>query len=186
MKIQKRKKTKIIIPIAVLASVLIIAGAVLLYFYLNRGNSEATQTNQDNTSKPIHESDKKQSQDLRDNPDNKQQAPNTDQPSTPIVDDKTGKQSVQMTASSDQSNNTVFIRGGANYPVAGGSCYALLSGPSGQSIRKDTTVLQNPASTDCKTISVPVSELSTGEWTFTLNYTSDSYEGISNEVSFTI
>ena len=111
---------------------------------------------------------------------------NSDTPPTPTTIPGSSKKQVQMVASVDRSNGTVFIRGGVNYPVTGGSCFAELSGPSGQSIRKDSVVLSNPNSTDCKTISIPEGDLASGKWTFTLNYTSDEYKGVSSEVSFTL
>ncbi len=116
----------------------------------------------------------------------KETTTNTDVPPAPTTSGESDKKQVQMVASVDQSNGTVYIRGGANYPVDGGSCYAQLKGPSGQSVRKDADVLSNPASTDCKTISIPVSELAPGKWTVTLNYTSDEYEGASIEIAFTV
>lgn len=186
MKIKQHKKTKKIIPVIILVSILLLAGAVLLYFYLNRGSSDKLPTSTDNTSESMNKSDNVQAQNLRENPNNKEQATNTDKPSTPTDNKETGKQQVQMTASTNTSGNIVFIRGGVNYPVSGGGCFVLLTGPSGQAVRKDTTVLQNPASTDCKTISIPTRELSPGKWTFTLHYESVDYEGKSNEVSFSI
>ncbi len=187
MKIQQQKKTKRITPlIIVLFSILLLAGAVMLYLYLNRNSSDKTSTGANSTSESVHKSDNEQAQNLRDDPTTKQQAPNTDKPSEPTTSDTSNKQQVQLTASTDTSGSTVYIRGGVNYPVSGGSCYALLTGPSGQSIRKNTTVLQNPASTDCKTISISTNELSSGKWSFILYYTSDNYEGASDEVSFSI
>lgn len=131
------------------------------------------------------DSSKQQTDNIK-NPDNKTKTPNTDLPAAPTTTDNSSKKHVQMVASTDRSDGTIFIRGGINYPVSGGSCYALLHGPSGQTIRKDTSILINPSSTDCKTISIKDTELTAGNWTFTLNYTSAEYEGISNEVTFTL
>lgn len=185
MKIKSRKKSKKFISTVVVASILLVVGVVALLFYLNH-NPMQDSSNSDNTTKISHDSDKKQAQDLKENPDNKQNATNSDKPAAPTGDTSTGKQRVQMTSSNNISDGTVYLRGGINYPVKDGSCYALLSGPSGQSIRKDTTLLQNPASTDCKTVLIPISELASGKWTFALHYTSDNYEGTSSEDSFNI
>lgn len=182
MEIKKERKNKRKIIITLLA--LALAGAVLSYIYFAMLRHNDTPSN--SISKEVHESDREQSSVLQENPENKDQAPNTDHPTAPSTTGESSKKQVQMVASTDQSGGTVFIRGGINYPVAGGSCYAQLSGPSGQSIRKDSTVLQNPASTDCKTISIPTSELAPGSWTFVLHYTSDEYEGASDAIPFTI
>lgn len=183
MKIKKSTK-KINKPILII-TITLLAGLVVFLAYsfvfkphTNKSANTATQSN--DTS-----SDKQKAKKLETNPDDKTKAPNTDAPASPTTIPESNKKQVQMVVSVDQSNDTVYIRGGVNYPVAGGSCYAQLSGPSGQSIRKDSVVLPNPASTDCKTISIPTSELAPGKWTLTLNYTSDEYEGVSDEASFT-
>lgn len=184
MKIQSRKKNKIV-PIALILLAVLLIGSALLY-YLSSTSSQKKPAETASESESARQSDNNQSQDLRDNPDIKQQAPNTDSPSIPTTDESSNKQRVQLTASTNISNGVVYLRGGVNYPVQGGSCYASLTGPSGQSLRKDTTVLQNPASTDCKTISIPSSELAPGKWSFTLHYTSDNYEGTSDAVTLSI
>lgn len=166
--------------------VLLVAGAVLLYLYLHRSPSDKTPKGVDSASESLQKSDGAQAQNLKDNPSSKDQPTSTDKPTEPAKGTETSKQQVQMTASTNTSGGIVYIRGGVNYPVSDGSCYALLVGPSDRTIRKDTTILQNPASTDCKTISIPASELSPGKWTFTLYYESGDYEGKSNEVSFSI
>ena len=183
MQIRKNTK-KINKPALIIASVLLIGiGASLVYaLVLKPQNNKSADTSKSNTAP----SDQQQTENLANNPDSKDETPNTDTPAKPSTTPNSDKKQVQMVASVDQSNDTVFIRGGVNYPVTGGSCYAQLVGPSGQSIRKDSVVLSNPASTDCKTIPVPASELESGKWTFTLNYTSDEYEGVSNETSFTL
>ena len=185
MKIQNRRKSNKLTPAVIAATIILLAGLTAAAFYYKHNHS-SDLSNSNDTSKAPQSSDTKQSQDLKDDPNNKQQSSNSDKPSAPATGRATGKQRVQMTASYNISDSIVYIRGGINYPIAEGNCYAVLSGPSGQSLRKDTTLLQNPASTDCKTIAVPMNELASGKWTFTLHYTSDNYEGISDETSFSI
>ncbi|OJU88161.1 hypothetical protein BGO17_04295 [Candidatus Saccharibacteria bacterium 49-20] len=181
MKIQKSKNKKRLPLVIILSLLLLIAIPASVYAYVQFKDGKS------NTPKVLHESDKEQSQNLKDNPDDKQQSQNTDKPSTPeTVDESTGKQQVQLEASSDKSNNTVYIRGGINYPVSGGRCFATLTGPTGQTVTKETSLLQGPASTDCQTISIPVSELTAGTWSFKLQYESDKYIGASNSVTFSI
>lgn len=184
MKIQNRKKSKKLTPV-VIAAALLLAGTVALMLYFNR-ESPQNSRKPDASTDTSRESDDKQAQDIKENPDNKQEATNSDEPPKPTNDTTTGKQQVQMTSSYNMSEGNIYIRGGVNYPVTDGSCYAMLSGPSGKSMRKDTTLLQNPASSDCKTIVVPLSELAPGDWSFVLHYTSNNFQGLSNEVAFTI
>lgn len=182
MKIKRRPKINK--PIIAVVSILIVSllGFVAYAFIYQPLVDEQTK----NSKSDEVSTDKQQSEELQKNPENKEKAPNTDHPADPIATEGSDKKKVQMIASVDRSGGAIYIRGGVNYPVSGGGCYALLSGPSGQSIRKDSAVLSNPASTDCKTISIPTNELAPGKWTFTLNYASNEYEGVSDEVSFSI
>lgn len=181
---QIKRQSKIKKPFIILLAV-ILAGIVgfLTYWFVYKPQNNNLA---DGSSVKEITTDKQQSENIQNNPDTKTEAPNSDKPADPTASGTSSKKQVQMTASTDTSNGVVFIRGGVNYPVSGGSCYAQLSGPTGQSLRKNTTILQNPASTDCKTISIPTGELAPGKWTFTLRYTSDDYEGVTNEVSFSV
>ncbi len=181
MKIQRaNKKTLLIILIIVLAIGASTAGA--LYYINSNGSSE------DKTAVPTKApSDTRQASELAEDADNKSESPNSDQPNEPVLNEETGKKTVQMIASANVSGGSLYIRGGLNYPAPeDGSCFAVLTSPTGATIQKNTTVLHNPASADCKTISVPVSELSSGNWKVVLKFTSANYEGTSNEAAFTI
>jgi len=177
--VRKINKPALIVAIAVLLGLISFSAYALV---VKPNNDKAANTTQSEETT----SDEQQSEELQTNPDGKDQAPNTDIPATPTTNGESNKKQVQMVTSVDQSNGTVYIRGGVNYPVEGGTCYAQLTGPSGQSVKKDSAVLSNPASTDCKTIIISAGDLAPGKWTFTLNYTSDEYEGASVETSFTI
>lgn len=179
-----KKQRKINKPLAALAIVISLGVVAFLVYTFAFKKQVDNSIDASPSNEPT--SDQQQAEHLSKSPDSKKEAPNADKPAPPISSDTSSKKQVQMSASTDTSNNTVYIRGGVNYPVTGGSCYAELTGPSGQSVRKDTTVLQNPASTDCKTISIPTSELASGKWKFVLHYTSDNYEGASSEISFSV
>lgn len=184
MKIEHSKKTKIVLVVVSILAMLLV-GAVVFYVFYYKSAAEP-QASTGSFVGPDHTSDNQQTQNIQDNPNAKQQNPNTDTPPATVKNEETNKQQVQMVASTDTLNGAVYIRGGVNYPVVDGSCYALLSGPASQSIRKNTDLLTGPASSDCKTIVIPVSELSPGKWTFKLHYESDNYEGASDEISFNI
>ncbi len=171
--------------IIIIAVLVVALGSAAAFAYVRMKNP-TDQTKSTEQAQTQESSDKQQATALQDDPSGKEENSNSDKPAAPTTSETSSKKQVQMTASTDASGGMIFIRGGVNYPVIGGSCYAQISGPSGQSVRKETTTLQNPASTDCKTISIPNSELSSGKWTFILYYTSDDYEGASNEVSFSV
>lgn len=120
-------------------------------------------------------------------PDDIDKRTNTDQPLPPAKDVATGKLTASVSTSNSIADEIVYIRGGIdNSVVFTGSCYAQLNGPNGQSIRKDTELLQNASTTDCRTIQIKVSDLSQGRWKYTLNYISENMEGSSSETSFDI
>lgn len=181
MKIKTESKK---VPIVILVTVLVLGLGVCTVYAASCGVFTSKTSSGDSAGKA--ESDKEQSENIENNPENKNSSPNTDQPAHPTEDSNTHKNTVQVVASVDVTD-AVYIRGGANYPITEeGTCYALLSGPTGQSIRKDTVILQNPASTDCRTITIRLDELSSGNWSATLHYSSANYEGSSNAVAFTI
>lgn len=181
----KIKRNKIIKKPLIALSLIIFLGVIGYFTYSNFKKSDNSDANTSTLAKQ-ESSDKIQAEKLSSDPATKTQAPNADKPATPNNSSgDQGKRLLQMTASTDGSSGYIYIRGGINYPVSGGSCYALLTGPSNQSIRKDTSVLASPASADCKTISIPVDELTQGKWSFKLFYVSDNYQGVSNEITFT-
>lgn len=181
MQIQKHKKSRkrfIVITLLVIILVIGLCFSLFIYPYYKTKSNE--------TYNPSHESDEAQAKNLHENPDTKQHTPNTDTPAEPPSTTGTSKQQVQVTASENITNGILFIRGGINYPMNEGNCYALLSNPIGQVIRKETSLLQNPSSTDCKTISIPISELSPGQWSIILHYTSKNYEGSSDAITISL
>ena len=119
-------------------------------------------------------------------PKQKKAVTNTDPQAPTTIDKTTGKTIVTVVTSASVSDSTVYIRGGINNAVSEGECYAQLKGPSGSSVKKNTTLLPGATTADCKTIKIPVSELSPGTWTYRLNYSSPTAEGVSSENSFQI
>ena len=185
-----KKRTLIIISVLV---ILLICGGLYVYFFTDNTPFSRNQTSQDSKPKltDTHaqpsDSDITQADELSKDPNRKKNPPNTDPSPQPSTEEPTGKASVQMVASVDQSDSTTFIRGGVNSSVSvSGTCYAQLSGPQGKSLRKDTTLMQNPHTTDCKTIAIDNAELEKGKWIFKLYYSGTDTEGVSNEVSFEI
>ena len=187
MKINRDQKSKK--PLLILACILLlILSVTLAYMYISRqpdGTSNNTVTTETKSLDSTKKSDAEQVQNPQNNPSTKQQTSNTDSP-TPPPASGIKKQQIPIVVSTNIASGSVYIRGGINFRDADGSCFAMLSGPSGQSIRKDTVTLQNPASTDCKTISIPSSELSARDWSVKLYYSSNNYEGASDAVKFSL
>lgn len=185
MKIENKKNNKKILIISSLV-VILAAASVSSYYLIDKNKVNDSQNNNVTTPKKSA-SDDQQEKELEENPKNKETKTNTDTPAPIITDETTGKKTVQMVASANISNGILYIRGGINNSVEyNGICYAQLTGPNGESLRKETSLLQNAATTDCKTIQVSSGELSNGKWTLILKYSSDSTQGASSEVSFEI
>jgi hypothetical protein len=171
------------LAMGVICAAVLICGTVAFYT-LNKRYANVTENKQSSTPERSA-SDIQQAKDLTDQPSSKETQSNTDTPAPITTDKNTGKSVVQMVSSFDISRGTLYIRGGINNSVEyEGTCFAELIAPDGKIIKKETTLLQNSATTDCRTISIPVTELRSGHWKFTLNYTSNNKIGKTNESSF--
>ena len=179
---QKTLKRNFWIPALIIAAV--IGVLVLTYFVLAKGGDFALpgQTSDKSTSTEKEESEIENTTNTPD----KFTPPNSDQPAETEVDESSGKRVIPVVASATVDGNQVYVRGGLNTPETEGTCYAELTGPSNQKIRKDTVLLPSASTTDCKTITIPTSELSTGQWSYTLNFTSNSAKGASSADTFVI
>ena len=186
MKIKNKKNNKKRVIISSIAVVILVAASASAYYFINKNSKDDSQKNSATTAQKS-ESDEQQAKELEENPEYKETKTNTDTPAPITTDESTGKKTVQMVASANISSGILYIRGGINNSVEySGTCYAQLTGPNGESVRKDTTLLQSAATTDCKTIQVNTSELTKGSWKLVLKYSSDDTEGASSEVSFEI
>ncbi len=177
----KRKNTKFALIIVVALLVLLTGGIAYALTAPLREDTATSEQSDTNSDEQVNSEENSATDDSQ------KTNTNTDQPAAVTVDEATGKKVVQVVTSADVSNNTVYIRGGINNAVVSeGTCFAALTGPNGQTIQKDTTLLQNASTTDCKTISISSNELSAGKWTYTLNYTSNTMEGKSDANTFEI
>lgn len=189
MKINKSSNNKKII-ILVIVCFLFIVGT-LAFVYLSSRDTHREDNQSSNKSSSSKNSQSKSSDPSKDTTDQvsssesdteaKKVPQNTDQPEPAPVDKETGKKQLQVVTSHNINADNLYIRGGINTIAYDGACYASLTGPAGQVIKKETTLLQNASTTDCKTIAIPLSELSEGDWKYSLNYISTNAEGSSGE-----
>lgn len=188
MKTKQTRNRKNVIIITAAIITLVISGSAMAY-QVSQNNDSSSEP-----SSPSSKTSKKASstKDLTGDTDsptaesNKSNT-NSDPQATTSTDSSTGKTIVSVVSSVNVSDGVVYIRGGINNVVdTDGACYALLKGPSGNSIRKDTTLLPNSSTSDCKTIQIKTGELTSGTWTYTLNYSSNTEEGVSSEGTFNI
>lgn len=191
MKIQKsNSKNKSIIYVAsgILAGAVIYFGAAWFFklppfTFMQKSYEPGEQVvNMDRT-----ETEKKVTEDLQKNPDTKLDNKQNDTPSSPTVDNSTGKQQVNvLLTNTGIFNNTVSASGMVTNSVEqAGSCVFVFTNGASE-ITKTSEVLPNPSSTSCKTVSFPSSELAAdGVWKVYIRYSSSISEGVSNTKEFT-
>lgn len=192
MNINQHKNHKKIAVTLTIITILIVGGGLLAYQIVQKNKIEKAGSASSKSSTKPENTVKSNTDDIKDttksptSADNKSST-NTDPQAPTSTNTANNKTVVSVVTSANISGAVVYIRGGINNTVdPNGSCYALLKGPANQKIRKDTTLLQNASTSDCKTIQIPTSELSPGVWSYTLNYSSSNQEGASDEATFNI
>lgn len=182
-----KKRTTIIAIIAII----IIIGAYLATAYAVRMFPFAyVNTTYDPGTHVINEQKTKTEEDaineLNQNPDSKIDNEQADTPDAPTVNASTGKkEAAVLITNSGVFNGTVSASGFVtNVVESNGTCtYTFTSG--GNKIVKQSSVLSNPSSTTCETVSFPVSELTTsGVWSVVLSYLSPESSGSSQPKEF--
>lgn len=189
MKINKSSNNKKIIMLVIISFLFIVGTLASVYLFSRdtpredhqSSNKPSSSRNNQNKSTDSSKDTADQVSSSESDTEAKKVPQNTDQPAPAPVDEETGKKQLQVVASYNINSDNLYIRGGINTIAYDGSCYASLAGPAGQVIKKETTLLQNASTTDCKTIVIPLSELSQGSWKYSLNYTSTNAEGSSGE-----
>lgn len=187
MKISNTKNGKITKKkalVSVLMCVVLAASGYAIYHFLSNKNQDITTVNNSGQSEKSDSTTESSQQ--KTNTEVKKESTNSDPQAQTTVNKETNKTIVSVVTSVNVTDGLVYIRGGINNAISGGNCYALLKNSSGVSIKKESDLLPNPGTTDCKTIVIPVSDLSSGSWTYTLNYSSSTHEGVSSENSFQI
>ena len=183
--IKKNGHKKLVVTLSAIGLAVVLASVALLLTIAQRDSKPANEksgTSEQSSNSPSSEEDEVDTDESKTTT-----PPNTDRPTEQSVDSTTGKTALQLVASADVGDDTVFLRGGINSIVDDNStCVATLVGPGGKTITKETSLLQGATTTDCKTISIPIGELSTGTWAYTLSYNSDSATGKSDGVNFEI
>lgn len=169
----------------------IIAGGLSYYFYSTNNKTAEHQDTSSEKNAMISQSKNNETATANESsepgkPQLKTNTTNSDPQAQTTINQNSGKTTVSVITSVDIAEDTVYIRGGINNIVSGGVCKLSLKSSSGTSLEKESPTLPNASTVDCKTIKIPVSELSSGTWTYVLKYSSDTAEGTSNENSFQI
>lgn len=183
MRIKIKKNKKLLITVVVCVGIALVLG-VLYYLHNTNNSTEHQEKIAIEQSKDYSASTKDSSE--SNNQDQKTTVTNSDPQAQTAVDQNSGKTVVSVVTSVDVAENVVYIRGGINNMLSEGTCKAFLKHSSGKTVEKETSILVNASTIDCKTIQIPASELLPGVWTYTLKYISNTAEGSSSENSFQI
>ena len=175
VKIHKNKKRVIIITIILLAATAI----VIIYWNLGqRQPQEDTPKIEMNRT----ETEKQISDQLKKNPDKKEDNSQRDQPASPNNTESGGKTGVNVLLTSTTITNSKVVASGfiTNAVDNGGRCTFVFK-RGDQIIKKISTTETNPTSTTCITVQVESSSFTSGTWSVYIEYESDRYKGVSNQ-----
>lgn len=177
--IKNKRKTIILIIIIVL-----ILGSLGIFFAKKHADSQAARARKPNTvdySGPT-EQDKQETQAFKDS----QQKQSQNLPPAPPIDSN-GKRRVEPVISyADQYD--AAIEASAFVPDIfedGGTCTLNLTHGS-STVTKTATATKNATTTRCTTFTFPAKELSSGQWTATVTYSSNTAQGTSQPVTFNV
>lgn len=173
MRIQQKKSPKKALLIAGIA-VLILGGGVYAY-YTTRPSDDKRSTETTNN----------------DNPKTSDETDKTDDKTTPTTPGEDGKETPKQ-YEGDNPNTDKSLTGIINYKsvadgnltlrvtidqsLTSGTCSLKLTS-TGKMVTRSAPVITNPSSSTCEGFSVPVSELSSGQWAIEITVTSGSRTG---------
>ena len=173
MRIQQKKSPKKALLIAGI-TVLILGGGVYAYYAARPSdNKRSAETANNDTPKINDETDK------------------TDDKTTPTTTGEDGKETPKQ-YEGDNPNTDKSLTGIINYKsvadgnltlrvtidqsLTSGTCSLKLTS-AGKTVTRSAPVVANPSSSTCEGFSVPVSELSSGQWAIEITVTSGSRTG---------
>ncbi len=173
MRIQQKKSLKKALLIAGIA-ILVVGGGVYAYYATRPSDDKrSTETSNNDTPKTNDETDKTNDkttpttlgEDGKDTPKQYEgDSPNTSNSLTGVINYKSvvdGNLTLRVTI--DQS-------------LTSGTCSLKLTS-AGKTVTRSASIITNPSSSTCEGFSVPVSELSSGQWTIEITVTSGGRTG---------
>lgn len=189
---RKRRRKSAVIVVAIIAFVLVgyfAAAALLNLPPFNNGEKLNVDTDSSGQFVSMERTDteKKASENLEQNPEQKTQNNQNDAPDSP-ENIGNGKRSVNVLLTNAGVLNGIVSASGmvTNATEQSGGCTYVFTNGSHR-VTKSSSTLVNPTSTTCETVSFPVSDLrTTGIWTVRLEYSSSLSEGSSTVKEFTL
>lgn len=187
MQIQKKSgHNKLLIIVASLA----VAGTLIGSYFLLFGNNDKDlstepQTNQQpsKTSEDSSDSSNDSAIDTA-NPEDRDKPGITDQSSNPSNEPK--RTITVFITDASQYGDLVEVRSYVNEVASNGKC-SLVFTKGNLTLKRTTDILPTASTSSCKTVQIPVSSFAEkGTWRLTINYSSNSGTGISEEKPVTI
>lgn len=170
MRVTKASPNKRLI-IALVAGVILLVG-VAAYAYLKTSQNGTSNTSDTNYG-PATSDEKKTGDTIKqDNvrPDN-QPSPGSDPAPTPapLPDSSKSKVGMEITAA-NQTGETFVIRTMIQTVTTEGSCSLIMTGPNGKRYTQSVGVQAGPSSSTCQGFNIPMSALSPGAWSISVQF----------------
>ncbi|WP_338520818.1 hypothetical protein V4210_04290 [Candidatus Nanosynbacter sp. BB002] len=194
-KLSKLSRKKII-SISLLAAI-VVAGSYVAAAYYNKWLPFSDQDKAftvDDQGRGVNpnktKTEKKDTKNVEDNPDNKSARPNTDVTPQPKTDPQTKKQSVYVLMTSVEQSvdkHTITASGFVTNAVEqDGTCtYVFTLG--NRVVKKTAGVIPGPSSTSCQTMRVSRDELgAAGKWTVSIEYNSGRSHGVADGMTVVV
>lgn len=190
MKIKKASKKMTITIVSVVAVGCLVYGAAAWMYHLppfTNAKDKGYQPGEYVVNMDRSESEKRETEALKDDPSKKGEPQQNDRPATPPVDKSTGKATVNVLITNTGIFNNIVSASGMVTDIAQGDGTCTYVFTNGESVvTKTSSSLANPTSTTCATVSFDASELPiSGVWSVKLKYTSSTAVGESNSKEFT-
>ncbi len=181
MKIKKQsslKSKKVVIPLLILLVALVTAGAFFAINYNNDQNAAKISKKDRGINSIDYGAPTKEQQDAGNDtdPDN----PGSDRPLPPRPQED-GKSLVDMSITSANNDGSSFKVGTLISVVDdSGKCTLTLS-KGAEKVVKEVGVQALPSSSTCKGFTIPMSELSKGEWTLAIRFENETLTGTATQ-----
>lgn len=180
MKLNKKhlsKKQKI--TIVIVAVIIVIAGGVGAAAYYRVGPfSQATTTSQDQAPTDEQKQSGDSAKKITVESDQKSEGKGSNTGSDPLPEPtptENGKSTVGAEISAaNQTSSTLQVRTFIQTVSSSGVCNLSMTGPNGTSYSASAEVQAMPSSTTCKGFDIPLSSLSPGSWSITVNFESET------------
>ncbi len=185
MRVQKKSPSKKALTIAILSTLILVAGLVTYALLTSSNENNYTPSTSENTRPNTDDVDTKPSDDTSTNSSDKPDHEAEKDISPPYEGENVDNSRTLSGVISYKSvvDGNLVIRTTINQMLGSGTCSLTLS--NGQkTVTRSSSIAQNPSSSTCEGFSVPTTELGSGTWDIKVQVSSDGRTGtLSNSIS---